>query len=167
MSKRLILVRHAHRDNTMRQLDNGLSDKGFDQAKYIKRYFTARFGDEEIKESLWLVSSPKIRCVETLLPLSKALGRPVDSHPQLNEGEMGEGGRAMEARVQNFLKEWKQSKVETTVACSHGDWLPIAFHQLLGIYLEPKKGSWFEIEWESDRPELVSYIPSFKHFYSS
>lgn len=167
MSKRLILVRHAHRDTSVRQLDNGLTDKGREQAKNIKRYFVDRFGNDEVKSSLWLVSSPKIRCVETLLPLSKALDRPVDAHPNLNEGEMGEGGRVIEARVQNFLREWKQSKVEITVACSHGDWLPIAYHQLLGIYMDPKKGSWFEIEWEMDRPELVSYIPSFKHFYSS
>jgi broad specificity phosphatase PhoE len=167
MSKRLIFVRHAHRDTTVRQLDNGLTDKGREQAKSIKRYFLSRFGEDEVKDSLWLVSSPKIRCVETLLPLSRSTGRAVDIHPSLNEGEAGEGSRMMEARIQNFLTEWKQSKVEITVACSHGDWLPIAFHQLLGLHLEPKKGSWLEIEWELDRPELVSYIPSFKHFYSS
>lgn len=167
MSKRLIFIRHAHRDTSVRQLDNGLTDKGREQAKAIKRYFMSRFDEDDVKGGLWLVSSPKIRCVETLLPLSKSVGRAVDIHPHLNEGEAGEGGRALEARIQNFLNEWKQSKVETTVACSHGDWLPIAVHQLLGIYLDPKKGSWFELEWESDRAELAAYIPSFKHFYSS
>ncbi len=167
MSKTLVFIRHAHRDTSMRALDNGLTDKGREQAKWVKRYFSARFDEDEVKDSLWLVSSPKLRCVETLMPLSKGLGRPVDIHPNLNEGEMGEGGRILEARVQNFIKEWKQSKVEVTVACSHGDWLPYAFHQLLGLYIDPKKGSWLEIEWESDRAELKCYIPSFKAFYVS
>lgn len=165
MSKTLILIRHGHRDNSMRQLDNGLTDKGREQAKAIKRYFTARYEEDDVKSSLWLVSSPKIRCVETLLPLSKAMDRTVDIHPHLNEGQPGEGSRALEARIQNFLKEWKQSKVEITVACSHGDWIPIAVHQLLGLYVDPKKGSWLEIELESERAELQSYIPSFKHFF--
>lgn len=167
MSKTLILIRHGHRDTTQRQIDNGLDDKGREQAKAIKRFFTSRFETDGAKEGLWLVSSPKLRCVETLLPLAKALDRSVDIHPSLDEGSIREEGKLFEARIKTFLREWIQSKVEVTVLCSHGDWLPLAVHQLLGLYVDPKKGSWLEIEGDSDRADLKWYIPSFKHFYVS
>jgi 8-oxo-dGTP diphosphatase len=167
MSKTLILIRHAHRDTSQRELDNGLSEKGREQAKSIRRFFTSRFENAGAKDGLWLVSSPKLRCVETLTPLAKSLDRSVDIHPLLDEGAAREGGRAIEARTQAFLQEWKQSKVALTVLCSHGDILPIVVHQLLGLQIDPKKGSWIEIEWELEQPMLKWYIPTFKHFYVS
>jgi|GEM_PF-567080 len=166
MVKTLILLRHGHRDNSVRTLDNGLSDKGREQAKSIKRFFTSRFHEEELKSGVWFVSSPKLRCVETLLPTAKALNRAVDAHPLLDEQSMKEGAGRLEERVQAFLKEWSRSDVGLTVASSHGDWLPVAYSQLLGFRSEPKKGSWCEVEWFSGRATLKWYIPTFKHFYS-
>src|SRR6185312_11499052 len=43
MTKTLVLCRHAHRDNSRRELDNGLTDKGREQAKNIRRFFGDRF----------------------------------------------------------------------------------------------------------------------------
>lgn len=163
MDKTLILVRHGHRDTTERALDNGLTDKGREQAKAIKKFFCSRFTAEDLKNGIWFVSSPKIRCIETIEPVAKAFGRQVDAHPLLDE----QAWRAdrVDFRVQNFLKEWQNSNIGLTIASSHGDWLPVAMFQLVGLHFEPKKGSWFEIEWTGGRASLKWYIPSFKHFY--
>lgn len=165
MSKTLILCRHGHRDNSKRELDNGLTDKGRDQAKNIKRFFSDRFSAEDVKNGLWFVSSPKVRCVETIFPAAKVYDRAVDSHPDLDEQGEKESTPAFEARVERFLKEWLVCKVEVTVLCSHGDWLPLATSQLLGLPHEFKKGSWLEIEWVSGSAYLKWYVPSFRAFY--
>ena len=165
MQKTLILVRHGHRDTSARLLDNGLSEKGRDQAKAIKKFFLARFAPGDLQGGLWFVSSPKLRCVETLIPVAKALDRTVDQHPLLDEQNMKESSSAMQERVQSFLHEWTHSRIALTVASSHGDWLPMATYHLLGTYIEPRKGSWMEIEWENGRAALRSYIPSFKPFF--
>ncbi len=151
MDKTLILVRHGHRDNSVRTLDNGLSDKGREQAKAIKRFFAARFPQEELKSGVWFVSSPKVRCIETLLPTAKAFNAEVDAHPLLDEQSSRERIDSLEARVQSFLKEWQKSDVSLTIASSHGDWLPLAMFILTGLHFDPKKGSWFEVDWLGGR----------------
>lgn len=164
--KTLILIRHAHRDTTERALDNGLSDKGREQAKSIRRFVESRFDVAElIKEGIWIVSSPKLRCVETLQPMAKSLNRPVDAHPELEEQKDRESQTAFENRIRRFLEEWGQSQVAWTFVCSHGDWLPLATMQLLGFRQDFKKGSWFEVERDDVTCGLKWYIPSFKPFY--
>lgn len=165
MTKTLVFVRHGHRDNSRRELDNGLSEKGREQAEYIRRFFTSRFGADDLASGLWLVSSPKIRCAETLQPLAKALDRQVDIHPALDEQGHGESFPAFEKRVEAFLEEWRKSPIGITVLSSHGDWLPLAYSRLLGLRMEPKKGSWLEVEGGAMGVELKWYVPSFKQFY--
>ena len=165
MTKTLVLCRHGHRDNSKRELDNGLTDKGRDQAKSIKHFFADRFTPEDLKRGLWFVSSPKLRCQETLLPTAKACERAVDAHPGLDEQSIKESSSGLENRVKQFLSEWSASKVGITVLCSHGDWLPFAAYQLLGVHQEFKKGCWLEIEWISGKAYLKWYVPSFRPFY--
>lgn len=165
MQKTLILIRHAHRDNTQRELDNALSEKGREQAKLIKRFFTERFSKDELGKGLWLVSSPKIRCVETLQPIAKVMERQVDVHPGLDEASARESIKAFETRIQSFLHEWQESKIPMTILCSHGDWLPTAVGQLMGIQQDFKKGAWLELETEGAFHAIRWYIPSFKHFF--
>jgi broad specificity phosphatase PhoE len=165
MQKSLILIRHAHRDNSRREIDNGLDEKGREQAKCIRRFFTERFSKEDLAGGLWLLSSPKIRCVETLQPLAKILDRSVDIHPELDEQSGKESAKAFSDRVAGFLKEWKESRIPLTVACSHGDWLPLATQQLMGWPQMFKKGAWFEVEWDAGCGDLQWYIPTFKAFY--
>lgn len=165
MTKTLVLCRHAHRDNSLRELDNGLDEKGKDQAKNIKRFLSDRYSPEDFETGLWFVSSPKARCLETLLPVAKEFDRSVDAHPDLDEANAKESVVALEERVRRFLKEWSTSKVGFTVVCSHGDWLPLATMQLFGLHHEFKKGSWMELEWLSGRAYLKWYVPSFKTFY--
>lgn len=166
MTKTLILVRHAHRDTTRRELDNGLDAKGKEQAKAIRRFFMERFHDDERRTAVWLVSSPKVRCLETLIPLSKALDRPVDTHPDLDEQGPQEPLESLRKRVQLFLREWRSSKAHVTVLCSHGDWLPLALLELGGFGQDFKKGCWLELEFNDGPPALRWYIPSFRLFYS-
>jgi len=165
MAKTLILVRHGHRDNSKRELDNGLTDKGREQGQRIRRFFTDRFQLEDYSRGLWLVSSPKLRCIETLQPLAKHVDRKVDIHPGLDEQTGRESALIFQNRVHAFLNEWTQSAMPLTVLCSHGDWLPAAVYHLLGIAPEVKKGSWLELEWEGGLTALRWYIPSFKTFY--
>ncbi len=166
MSKTLVFIRHGHRDNTKRELDNGLSEKGQEQAKAIRRFFLDRFSSEEFKQGLWFVSSPKKRCVETLMPTAKGLEQAVDAHPDLDEQNSREGAAAFEMRISRFLGEWAKSKIALTVVCSHGDWLPMATQRLLGLDHEFKKGGWLELESQpGDVVRLKWYVPSFKLLY--
>ncbi|MGE4132635.1 MAG: phosphoglycerate mutase family protein [Bdellovibrionales bacterium] len=166
MPKTLILVRHAHRDNTDRAVDNGLSEKGKTQAKAIRRFYLDRFSAQENKAGIWLVTSPKIRCQETLAPLAKVLEKAVDLHPWLDEQAGKESVKAFEQRIEDFLAEWRASKMERTILCSHGDWLPLAIQKLLGLSVGLKKGSWVELEWSGTQASVLWWIPTFKHFYT-
>lgn len=165
MQKTLVLIRHAHRDNSKREVDNGLDEKGKEQAKALKKFFTERFSKSDLNGGLWLVSSPKLRCVETLQPIAKAIDQAVDRHPGLDEQSDKESLKAFEGRVHSFLHEWMESKVSLTLLCSHGDWLPLATERLLGFHQSFKKGAWLEMEWTYGRGELRWYVPSFKNLF--
>lgn len=161
MTKTLVFIRHGHRDTSQRDMDNGLDTKGQGQARSIKAFFHTRFADGK---DVWLVSSPKRRCQETLEPLAKSLNCEVDSHPGLDEQKKGESDADFESRVGKFLEEWMATSAPLTLVCSHGDWLPIAIKQLLGIHQEFKKGSWLELEMVGSQISLKWYIPTFKFF---
>lgn len=161
MKKTLVLIRHGHRDNSVRSRDNGLSEKGQEQARWLKKYFFRRF---EERDGLWLVSSPKVRCIETLEPIAKEGGFEVDCNPDLTEQSAGETLVKFETRIRRFLEEWAHSPQPLTLVSSHGDWLPLAARHLLGADFDFKKGSWLELEWDG-RGILRSYIPSFKLFF--
>jgi broad specificity phosphatase PhoE len=165
MTKTLVLIRHGHRDTSRRELDNGLSGKGRSQAKALRSFFMDRFAGHDFGKGLWLVSSPKLRCQETLTPLAKAVDRSVDVHPDLDQQGSRESLSVFEGRVVSFLTEWKASAAPLTVLGSHGDWLPVAIKELLGLSLEFRKGSWTEIELRDNRPFLTWSLPTFKHFY--
>lgn len=128
--KVLLLVRHAHRDKPMGSaFDNGLSKKGRRQAQKLARHYRDRL------RGAYFVSSPKIRCVETLQPLSKKIR--ID--PFLDEGPR------MAERVNAFLKWWKTKGPSLVVVCSHGDWLPMALKKLTRATIEMEKGAAAEI----------------------
>lgn len=165
MSKTLILLRHAHRDNSDRSADNGLSDKGKEQAKSIRRFFLERFDKDDLEDGLWVVSSPKKRCQETISPVTKELKHELDIHPDLSEHAPGESFSAFQARIERFLREWKNSKAGITVVVSHSDWLPLAVQSLYGKLIEFKKGAWVEFEADQNELMLKWCIPTFKPFY--
>lgn len=143
-AKTIFLVRHAHRDTSDPTADNGLSDKGRDQAKAVDRAYKKIFG----KTPALLLSSPKRRCLETLAPLAKRLGAPIQRENGLLEGSY------LEARVEEFLSWWKRKAPDLVVACSHGDWIPAFLHAALGVSLPVNKGSWVELIYEKRRVRL-------------
>jgi 8-oxo-dGTP diphosphatase len=142
--KTLVLVRHAHRDTSDREKDNGLTEKGRRQAKAVRRFFKERFG----KETPLLVSSPKKRCLETLEPLAERRGLRIRVDEHLLEGSR------LSERTAAFAAWWRERAPALVVACSHGDWIPAFLARALGAEIELKKGGWAELTWEEGRVRL-------------
>lgn len=166
-AKTLILIRHCHRDTSRRELDNGLSPKGQKQADWLAKFMAQRLEDEDWdKNQIELFSSPRLRCQETLKPLSEFLRRPVQVEKMLDEQSRMEGFESLTGRVQKHLKTWTTGHAGVTVWCSHGDWLPVAAFHLLGASVDFKKGCWCEVEWDSGRAHLRWHMRNFKFFYA-
>lgn len=166
MIKQLIFIRHAHRDTTERSQDNGLSAKGQRQAKWIKRFASQRFNAQDLQQlGAIFLSSPKLRCVQTLEPIATAFRFSVLANRSLDEQQRQESFAALNDRIHDFLKSWAKEAPPVTFICSHGDWLPLAIFHLLGITVELKKGAWFELNLDGSSAELAWSIPSFKTFY--
>jgi broad specificity phosphatase PhoE len=72
--KRIVFIRHAHRDTEIHSRDNGLSEKGKKQVRQVVRFSRSR----ELENALFL-TSPKIRCVETITPVAEE--RPPSPEP--------------------------------------------------------------------------------------
>ncbi len=158
--KAIMFIRHAHRDNLDRSLDNGLSAKGKRQAERLRVYMTKRLGTEFSPPRL--LSSPKLRCQETLNPLACQLGIALDVHIGLAEQGVRETSKQFEERIHAFLAWALGLSVGSIVVCSHGDWLPLAVFHLLGIVVSFKKGSVLELQWADGQSHLISYLPSLK-----
>jgi 8-oxo-dGTP diphosphatase len=141
--KTLVLIRHAHRDTTRREADNGLSDKGRKQAAALAKHFARMFPEETSPK---ILSSPKLRCVETVTPIARlGDGRKIQASQALLERGARESQAAFEKRIRGFLEWWKTEGPAVTVACSHGDWLPEALRLLTGANVEFRKGAWVEL----------------------
>ena len=141
MEKRLILIRHAHRDTEVASKDNGLSEKGEQQVKRMLRYF-----EERIEGETRFLSSPKKRCRETLGPLAERHGNAIEIDGRLIETGPIERQEEVQARLGEFIDEWKYSGPETLVACSHGDIIPVLVERLTGARIGIKKCGVVEIE---------------------
>lgn len=114
----IFLVRHAsagHRNNSdptdaERQLDN----KGRDQALRVAEQLKG-------KEVLHIVSSPLIRCVQTVEPLASVLGIQVETDPRYAElTPVEHAWQALEALVARL----EEDSGTSGVICSHGDIIP-------------------------------------------
>jgi broad specificity phosphatase PhoE len=143
MTKRLVMIRHAHRNTDEPSRDNGLSDKGHDQVKKLVKFARERL--EGSKPQFYC--SPKKRCQETLGPVAKELDAKMEIEERLTEHGPGESTPLYLARIEEFLDWWKYDGPETTVICSHGDWIPIAIQKLTGARVGLKKAGWCEIEY--------------------
>ncbi len=144
MTKRLILVRHAHRDTSDRALDNGLSPKGETQAAGLLKVFRKRFGKSRAR----VLSSPKRRCVETLRPTARHAGTFVRRDLRLDEQNPDESDLQFLRRVEAFCEWWKDEGPDLLVVCSHGDWLPLAVELLTGRVVDLKKSGFVELTFD-------------------
>jgi 8-oxo-dGTP diphosphatase len=136
---RAYLVRHGEAGDRKQwhQADDvrPLTDRGRRQAEGL----VGQLADAEIER---LVSSPYVRCVQTLEPLAKARGLSIDTSPVLAEGAGGQG-------AVDLLRSGLRPS-GALVACSHGDVIEEVLDLLAGagVPLEgcfgetPKGATW-------------------------
>jgi 8-oxo-dGTP diphosphatase len=105
----VLLVRHAHALSRSSwdddDIQRGLSDRGRKQAEGLIEVLRPY-------EPTRLLSSPFVRCLQTVEPLALALGMTVEP-----EGALAEGAGPSSV-------ELVRSLTETAVLCSHGDVIP-------------------------------------------
>ena len=155
----VLLVRHASAgsssewegDDRVRPLDS----KGWEQAEQLVRLLS-RFGVRRI------ISADFVRCVQTVEPLSEAIGNPIEEEPLLSE--LGYPGN--EAAALDFVRS-AANPDGAVVLCSQGGVVPDLLERLakendfdLPKDFEAKKGSTWALSF--DGPHLVGaeYFPA-------
>jgi 8-oxo-dGTP diphosphatase len=147
----IFVVRHAHAGSSADWKGPGderpLSDRGHLQAK---RMGEALFADG----ATTVLSSPYLRCVQTVSPLAAMLDIDVDELPDLAEGAGGSGAARLVINA-----------VEGTVICSHGDVLHGLVGRLaaggapLGSMMQFEKGAVLRLERDGGRIVSARYEP--------
>jgi 8-oxo-dGTP diphosphatase len=150
----VFLVRHAdaksranwpHPDET-----RPLSRKGVRQAEGIKDLLL----DRPIRR---IVSSPAVRCVDTLAPLASKLGLTVEQSDTLFEG-------ASTSTAYDLVRTSARAKGDT-VLCTHGDLVPellrLAARDGLSVEDSPRwpKGSTWALDGDGDQFTRGRYLP--------
>ena len=101
-------------------------------------------------------SSPYLRCVQTVEPLARKLGLPVQSAPELAEGR----------GVRGLYRFFDDPKVQDAVLCTHGDLVWELVEDLTNKRVLPAfredfdKGSTWAVEVEDGVPTGARYIPA-------
>jgi 8-oxo-dGTP diphosphatase len=151
----VFLVRHAHAIS--RRAWDGeddlrpLSAKGVRQARGLVK----QHGAEPISR---ILSSPAVRCVDSVIPLAEALGVAVVPTPDLLEGAPTEQAVALTDEV--------AAQAGDSVLCTHGDLVPEVLRVLAarGATLTGgqrwAKGSTWVLRWEDGRGVEGRYLPA-------
>lgn len=154
----VLLVRHASAGDrsVWEGEDKGrpLDEDGWEQAQDLVRLLT-RFEVEGI------VSADFDRCVQTVRPLSEAIGLPVDEDDLFSES----GYPAHEEEATHMVRKLGES-LSTTVICSQGDVIPDLLRRLaaedhvdLPDPLPKKKGSTWALIFDGPRLFSAEYFP--------
>jgi broad specificity phosphatase PhoE len=149
----LYLVRHgkagSRRDWKGPDHKRPLSKRGRRQAERLVDLLADR--DVEV-----VVSSPFVRCVQTVQPLADKLGLHIESVAELAEG-------ATRAEALSLVRRLAST---TAVLCTHGDVAGVILDGLTaedGLDLPPDypcgKGSTWELEGEGERLVRARYLP--------
>lgn len=148
----LHLVRHAHAgkrsDWVGDDAERPLTDRGAVQSLGL----AAELAEVPIGR---IVSSPYLRCVQTVEPIAEAMGLVVEPCEPFAEGMDGDAAYAMLLDLDAV----------DGVACSHGDVLPAILRRLVTNGMETdgpllcQKGSLWIIEFAGDRPRTGRYLP--------
>ncbi len=151
-SPRVYLVRHAHAGDryswTGDDMLRPISDLGEIQTKQLSDIF-ADLGVQRI------VSSPWLRCVQTVEPLAAAAGLELQTHEALAEG----------ASPKKTAKLLRRLAAQRSVAVSHGDviFATLSYLASEGMELPPivdaSKGSTWVLEPDGDWFARGSYWP--------
>jgi 8-oxo-dGTP diphosphatase len=126
----ILLVRHATAGRSTSAPDDHLrplDERGREQAEKL-------LGPLAPYDVRRILTSPYVRCRQTVDPLADALGLPVEDVPELAEGSTVEDVRRLVGSLDG----------ETAVLCTHGD----VVYELLGE--ESKKGSTWVLEVAPD-----------------
>ncbi len=132
-------------------IERPLSNKGMRQADGLVDIL-ARYPVDRI------LSSPYVRCMQTVEPLAEKLSVEVAERPELAEG----------ASVEDVLRLLREAAGSTVVWCTHGDIVPAALDavaELDGVKLpgnpEYPKGSTWELEQDdTGRVTKATYLPA-------
>lgn len=150
----LYLIRHAHAGSRHNwdgpDEQRPLSDKGQAQAERIAQ----QFADVGVKR---IISSPAVRCEQTVEPLAERLGIRVESDDSLMEGTST--GPALK-----LLHELAGEGIDAAL-CSHGDVIPALVEALEGEGLTgdghkaSAKAGAFILDTDGRRITHALYIP--------
>jgi broad specificity phosphatase PhoE len=136
----LVFVRHAHRDTTEREVDNGISPKGNKQVEELKLKYEKKI----IPEATLFLTSPKKRCIETLQPLTMVSKVKLQIEDSLDEQSTGESSSEFFKRVSLFLEKLMvtitEKQMKCVYLCSHGDVIPEMIEILTGKSVDVDKG---------------------------
>ena len=148
----LYLVRHADAGNRGAwvgdDFERRLDDFGSMQAEAI----AVALAERPVRR---ILSSPYVRCVDTVVPLGRALGLPVEASDELAEG-------SYVADALDLLGSLAAAEGDS-VLCSHGDVIPgvlwvLAQYGLdIGDLGRCKKGSIWELEVVGGRIVAATY----------
>jgi len=119
MGTTLFLIRHAHRDKSDPDANNGISKKGQDQCFQLVDFLKRTGRAVQITE---LISSPKLRCLETAFPVGKLIRQSPLVDPRIDEQGKDEKDATFEKRLWDFWSE--KSRQSGLALVSHGDVLP-------------------------------------------
>lgn len=147
----VFLIRHAKAGSRSEWAEDDrlrpLSKKGRSQAEAIAESLVSQ-------DVTRIVSSPYIRCVQTVRPLAIALGLPVEAREEFAEGEDIEAAW-----------RWVSTLGEPTAICSHGDLIPAMLQQaeregadLLPATRECRKGSVWRFERRAGLVVTATYL---------
>lgn len=154
----VLLVRHAsagsrsawHGDDRERPLD----DTGWFQAQELVRTLS-RFEVDEI------ISADFLRCVQTVQPLSEAIGVPIVQESLFSEA----GYPAHEDEAEHLLRKLGE-RLETAVVCSQGDVIPDLLERIaerdqvdLSHPSSIKKGGFCALTFDGPRLFSSEYFP--------
>ena len=151
----VLLVRHARAGSRKYwkgpDIERPLSKKGRRQAEGLVDML-AGYPSQRI------LSSPYVRCVQTVEPLAEKLKLQVEQRLELTEGSARE----------DVVKLLRESGGSTDVWCTHGDIVPMVLDAIVeqdGLKLKKRekrypKGSFWELEKDPDgRVTKATYLP--------
>jgi 8-oxo-dGTP diphosphatase len=125
-----------------------LSKAGHRQAKALVHVLSGRIIER-------ILSSPAVRCVDTVRPLADQRGLPIEPRDELLEG----------ASLSGLLGLLDELRSSGSVLCGHGDLIPAAVEHLegkgmvIGSDRGWKKGSVWALEHEAGLIVRATYIP--------
>ncbi|TVQ80473.1 MAG: hypothetical protein EA369_02390 [Bradymonadales bacterium] len=154
-SKHLILLRHAHRDVSDRRLDNGLSERGIKQAHRVAQILSERV--RALGLPITILTSPKLRCQETVQELGERLSIPVIIDQSLDERSESEDSDTFNQRLESWIDKLKSSQ-EIVVAASHGDILPELLFKLTGVHSEIGKSGWAHLSPKGSSWVIADFV---------